>query len=273
MSTFSLSLMLLFLIVFGIQFFMYFVNIEMPRFSGFLTLVLLLMLTAEVMIAVFELPAKLIDIIIYVSMGNRMITLCFGVAVSMVLLFIIVKIFLKIHWKNVLTFTPLKYVVLGGLVIMLSIYTELFNGSYSFDSMKEYNAFKQNFAKYDEHFWPTKYIKDTGQSSRRRQITYSIYPWDVEITDGRQFVYKVVTFYATDDDEENNIKSGDFCYYPFTYHLYTGVSPMPVEYEKITTADPLPTVSESDTDEDDEETTVTRSQYDYDDEDEYGEET
>lgn len=270
MSTFSLSLMLLFLIVFFIQFFIYFVNIEMPRFSGFLTLLLLLMLTAEIMIAVCELPAKLIDGVIYVSMGKKNIVMCFGAVAFTVLLFIFVKIFPKIPWKSLLTFTPLKYVVLGGVMIPLLIYTELFNGSYSFDSMKEYNTFKQNFAKYDQHFWPTKYIKTVGKRNQSPQITYSVYPWDVEITDGRQFVYKVITFYATEDDEENNIKSGDFCYYPFTYNLYAGASPSPVEYEKIPETETSDVVSESDTDKEDEteETTVTRSQFDYEDDEE-----
>lgn len=266
MSTFSLSLMVLFLIVFFLQFFMYFVNIEMPRFSGFLTVLLLLMLVLEVNIALFELPAKVMDGIVYISMGKRTIALCFGAVAFTVLLFIFVKLFPKIPWKSLLTFTPLKYVVLGGLVITLAIYTELFNGSYSFDSLKEYNTFKQNFAQYDRHFWPTKYIKTVGKTNRSRQTTYSVYPWDVEITDGKQFVYKVVTFYATDDDEEHNIKSGDFCYYPFTYNLYVGAVPSPVEYEKTEEPEPEQTVSDSDTDQTQEETTVTRSQFDYDDE-------
>lgn len=232
MSTFSLLLMLLFLIVFGIQFFMYFVNIEMPRFSGFLTLLLLLMLVMEVIITTFELPAKLIDGIVYITMGNRTIALCFGAVIFTVLLFIFVKIFPKIKWKKVLAFTPIKYVVLGGLVIALSIYTELFNGSYSFDSMEEYNDFKQNFAKYDIHFWPTKFIKRVEDNGQETMTTYSVYPWDVEITDGRQFVYKVVTFYAADGYGD----SSAFYYYPFTYNLYAGVSSAPVEYEKTAAA-------------------------------------
>lgn len=242
MSTFSLLLMLLFLIVFGIQFFMYFVNIDMPRFSGFLTLLLLLMVIMEIIIAAFELPAALIDGMVLICMGNRMIFVCCAAAVLLVLLFIAVKLLPKINWKKALTFTPIKYVVLGALVILLSIYTELFNGSYSFDSMEQYNAFKQEFAKYDRHFWPTKFIR--GSNGVEHTTVYSIYPWDVEITDGRQVAYKVVTFYADDDSE---YEYGTLCYYPFTYNLYAGASPMPVEYEKSAPAQDAASVSQSDT--------------------------
>lgn len=233
--------MLLFLIVFGIQFFMYFVDIEMPRFSAVLTLMLILMLIAETILAIFELPAKLIDGIVFISMGNRAIALCCGAVIFTVLLFILVLVLPKFKWKKILKFTTLKYVIMGAFVILLSIYTELFNGSYSFESMREYNTFKQDFAKYDRHFWPTKYIKTIEDNGQNTMTTYSIYPWDVEITDGRQFAYKVVTFYSADGYGD----SDSFYYYPFTYNLYAGVSSKPVEYEKQSAA-PSKTVSGSD---------------------------
>ena len=242
MSTFSLLLMLLFLIVFGVQFFMYFVNMEMPRFSRFLTLLLILMLIAEIIISSFELPAKLIDLIVLISMGNKTIVICCAAVIFTVLLFILVKLLPKFKWKKILKFTPVKYVIMGFLVIVLAIYTELFNGCYSFDSLNEYNDFKQNFAKYDRRFWPTKYIKSIEDNGQEKVTTYSIYPWDVEITDGRQFAYKVVTFYGVDSYGDSRY----FYYYPFTYNLYAGVSSTPVEYEK-SEGTASPAVSQSDT--------------------------
>ena len=44
MSTFNLLIILLLILLFGIRFFMYCVDIEMPRISGIITLVILLML-------------------------------------------------------------------------------------------------------------------------------------------------------------------------------------------------------------------------------------
>ena len=242
MSTFSLMLMLLFLIVFGIQFFMYFVDMEMPRFSKFLTLLLILMLTAEIILAVFEWPAALIDLIVLICMGNKTIAMCCAAVIFTVTLFILVKILPKIKWSKVLVFTPIKYVVLGTLVIPLLIYTELFNGSYSFDSMEEYNDFKQSFAQYDRHFWPTKFVKHTEDNGRDFIVTYSIYPWDVEIPDGKQFAYKVITFYSTDEDKQI------LNYYPFTYKLYAGVDSLPIEHaaaSSVSSSD-MNDVSESD---------------------------
>lgn len=240
MSTFSLLLMLLFLILFGIQFFMYFVNIEMPRFSGFLTLLLILMVIVEILLAVFEWPAALIDLIVLICMGNKTIALFCAIVIFTVVLFFLVVFLPKLKWQKILRFTPMKYVLLGFVVIALAIYTELFNGSYSFHDMNEYRTFKQSFAKYDRHFWPTKFIKKTEDNGRRILTTYSVYPWDVEIDDGKQLAYKVITFYSTDDDI--------FYYYPFTYDLYNGPTPLPVEHETSSAASK--TVSDSDTSKD-----------------------
>jgi hypothetical protein len=195
------------------------------------------MLIAEILLATFELPAGLIDLIVLISMGNRTIALCCGGVIFTVLLFLMVVFLPKLKWQRILAFSPMKYVVVGALVISLAIYTELFNGSYSFDSGEEYSSFKQSFAKYDRHFWPTKYIKGTKDRGQDTITVYSIYPWDVEITDGRQFVYKVITFYSDED--------GAFCYYPFTYNLYMGVEPSRVEYDKPA---PVPAASVSDSD-------------------------
>ena len=223
LSTFSLLLLLLFLIVFGWQFFMYCVNMEMPRLSRFLTLLLILMAVSEVLLATFELPATLIDLVILICMGNQTIALCCWVVIFTIILFFMVVFLPKLKWDRILRFHPIKYALLGTLIISLTVYTELFNGCYSFKDWQEYSSFKQSFAQYDRHFWPTKFIKKTQDNGRRILTTYSVYPWDVQIDDGRQFAYKVVTFYSTDDDI--------FYYYPFTYNLYAGSDSLPVEHQ------------------------------------------
>lgn len=220
MSTFSTLLLILFLLIFGIRFFMYFMDIDMPLVSGLMTLLLLLMTVAEITLAGFELPAALIDLVVLISMGNRTIAICCGAVIVTVLLLICVVVFPRFHWKKILAFHPVKYAALGVVILSLAIYTELFNGSYSFRDLEEYNAFKQSFAQYDRHFWPTKFIRKTEDNGREIVTTYSVYPWDVEIDDGKQFAYKVVTFYS---DEDNS-----FQYYPFTYNLYAGTEPRPV---------------------------------------------
>ena len=235
MSTFSLLLLLLFLLVFGIRIFMYCVNIYMPKVSDIMTLVLLLMIVTELILAIFEFPAIVIDGIVFISMGNKAIAVGCGIVILIVTVFIFIMIYPKIPWQRLLSFSPLKYALIGFVLLPLVIYTELFNGSYSFDSMEEYNDFKQSFSQYDRHFWPTKFIKHTEDNGRDFVITYSVYPWDVEIPDGKQFAYKVITFYSTDEDRQV------LNYYPFTYKLYAGVNSVPVEHDT-----PPTTVSSSD---------------------------
>jgi hypothetical protein len=230
MSTFSLLLLLLFLIIFGVQIFLYCVNLNKPKLSGFMTLLLILMLIAEIIIATFELPAKLIDGIVFISMGNKTIAIGCGIVIFTILAFIFIMIYPKIHWQRVMSANLIKYVVIGALIIILMAYTELFNGCYSFNSMKDYFDFKSDFSQYDNRFWPTKFIKNTDNKGQDDIITYSVYPWDVEIPDGQQFAYKVITFYSVDNNG-NNYK---LYYYPFTYKLYAGVTALPIEHDTDT---------------------------------------
>ena len=98
----------------------------------------------------------------------------------------------------------------------------------------EYNEFKQEFSQYDNHFWPTKYIREIEDNGREILNKTSVYPWDVTISDGKQFAYKVVTYY----DESELTKKPILYYYPFTYNTYAGIDPKPVMSTE--------TVSESD---------------------------
>ena len=234
MSTFNLLIILLFILLFGARLFMYCVNIEMPHISEFITLLLMLMLISEAILAVFEFPAVLIDGIVFVCMGNKAIAIGCGIVIFIVLVFIFIIIYPKIKWHKILSFSPFKYAVIGLILICLTIYTELFNGSYSFRDLDEYNEFKQEFSQYDNHFWPTKYIREIEDNGREILNKTSVYPWDVTISDGKQFAYKVVTYY----DESELTKKPILYYYPFTYNTYAGIDPKPVMSTE--------TVSESD---------------------------
>lgn len=242
MSTFNLLIILLFILLFGARLFMYCVNIEMPRVSEVITLVMMLMLIAEIIIAIFEFPAALIDGIIFICMGNKVIAIGCGVVILIVLVFIFIIIFPKIKWNKILSFSPLKYAIIGMLLIFATIYTELFNGSYSFKDLDEYNEFKQEFSQYDNHFWPTKFIREVEDNGREMLTKTSVYPWDVSISDGKQFAYKVITYY----DESELTSQPILYYYPFTYNTYAGVDPRPVLKADAVSASDLNNVSDSD---------------------------
>lgn len=224
MSTFNLLVILLFILLFGAAIFIYCVNIEWPVVSCGITLTILLLLIMEIIIALFEFPAAVIDGIIFISMGNEVIAIGCGIVIFIVLLFIFIIFYPKIKWGKMLAFSPLKYAIMGLLLIGALIYTELFNGSYSFRDLTEFNEFKQTFAPYDNHFWPTKFIREIDDNGREIITKTSVYPWDVNTSDGKQFAYKVVTYYNDADDSRQPM----MYYYPFTYNTYAGIDAVPL---------------------------------------------
>ncbi len=233
MSTFGILVMLIFMLIFGVQIFLYCIDVDMPRLSGLMTLTLYLLLIAELVLALFEFPAKLIDGIVYISMGHSSLATGCGIVVACLLVFAFVMLYPKINWQKIMTSSPIKYIVLGVLITGLMAYTEVFNGSYSFLSLDEYFEFKESFSQYDNHFWPTKYIRDTEDSGDKIVVTYSVYPWDVSLTSGNQFAYKVITFYQEDESD------GEYklFYYPFTYNLYIGVDAVAIDYDPNNVSD------------------------------------
>lgn len=238
MSTFGVLLMLLFIIIFGVQIFLYCVDIDMPRLSGCMTLALYLILIAELLMTIFELPATLIDGIVYISMGYKAIAVGCGIVIFCILTFVFVMLYPKINWQSVLASSPVKYVIMGAAIVLLMVYTEIFNGIYSFSSIDEYFTYKNEFSQYDNHFWPTKYIQGTQEYQGDEITTYSVYPWDVDIPSGHQFVYKVTTFYQ--EDEESGKRR--LFYFPFTYRLFAGTEPVAIDQQ----AGLAPLVSDSD---------------------------
>ena len=224
MSTFNLLIILLFILLFGARLFMYCVNIEMPRISAIITLMMMLMLLSEVILALFEYPAVVIDGIVYICMGNKAIAIGCGIVIAIVAIFIFIIVYPKFKWVRILSFSPLKYTIIGLLLIFSVIYTELFNGSYSFRDMDEYNEFKKEFSQYDNHFWPTKFIREIEDDGRDILTKTTVYPWDVSTSDGRQFAYKVITYY----DESDLTNQPVLYYYPFTYNTYAGIDSRPL---------------------------------------------
>ena len=217
---------------------MYCVNIDLPLVSEIITLVLMLMVISEIILAIFEFPAALIDGILFVCMGNKAIAIGCGVVILIVFVFVFIIIYPKINWHKIFSFSPIKYAIIGFLLIIATIYTELFNGSYSFKDLSDFNEFKNEFSQYDDHFWPTKYIREVEDNGREIITKTSVYPWDVSISDGKQFAYKVTTFYYYDPHE--------LYYYPFTYNTYAGVDPRRLLNENTVSESDLKQVSDSD---------------------------
>lgn len=242
MSTFNLLIILLFIMLFGARLFMYCVNIEMPFISEMMTLAIMLMVAAELILAVFELPGAIIDGIIYICMGNKAIAIGCGIVIFIVAVFIFIIIYPKIKWHRLLSFSTMKYAIIGLLLIFSMIYTELFNGSYSFRNMDEYNEFKQEFSQYDNHFWPTKFIREVEDNGSEMLTKTSVYPWDVTISDGKQFAYKVLTYY----DESELTRQPVLYYYPFTYNTYVGIEPRPVRSAGYVSPSDMKKASDSD---------------------------
>ena len=242
MSTFNLLIILLFILLFGARLFMYCVDMEMPRISALITLLLMLMLLSEIVLAVFEYPAVVIDGIVYICMGNKAIAIGCGIVIFIVAVFIFIIIYPKFKWSRILSFSPLKYAIIGLLLIFSVIYTELFNGSYSFHSLDEYNAFKKEFSQYDNHFWPTKFIREIDDDGRDILTKTMVYPWDVTTSDGTQFAYKVITYY----DENDITQQPALYYYPFTYNTYAGIDPRPLLKPGESSFDEANNVSHSD---------------------------
>jgi hypothetical protein len=243
MSTFNLLIILFLILLFGIRLFMYCVDIELPMVSEIITLILFLMLIAELILAIFEFPAIIIDGILLICMGNKVIAIGCGVVIAIVALFVFIIVYPKIKWKKILSFSLIKYAVIGFLLIGSVIYTELFNGSYSFRNMEEYNEFKQEFSVYDNHFWPTKFIRKIEDNGKEILTITFIYPWDVSLVGGKQFAYKVETYY----DESDISSQPKLYYYPFTYYTYERTEkPRPIDGSDMDANNNEKTVTDSD---------------------------
>lgn len=244
MSTFGMLATLLFLTLMGgLVLFEYSGNSDLPV-ARWLLAGLYLLIFAEFLILTFEFPAYLIDGAIFASMGYRWLANVMFIILAVIFLFIVGIIAARIRWRKFTEPTPVKLIVTGVLLIALLAGTELWNGAYSFDSMEEFTGVKKAMQPYDNHFFPTKYIKH--ESLVYEQECIAVYPFDITTAAGKQpFAYKGDIFLV--EDETGN---SEWFFYPFNWKRYEAVdavSFMDSEYVPQPTEEEVKPPSDSDT--------------------------
>lgn len=214
MSTLGLLVILLFLISMGGSVLLYYSDSHRVKLARFLILVLYLLIVLEFVIALFEFPSYLIDGIIFVSMGMEQVAKIMLIILGVAVAFVIFILIPKINWRRFLRTTPVKLAVCAVLIIGGLIYTEMYNGIYSFENKDDFYAVRTMYEKYDNGFFPTKFI-ETDEMEGENEHQISVYPFDVTTVNGKQpWAYKVTLF--------RRFLNGDYAlyYYPFTYKTY-----------------------------------------------------
>ena len=230
MSTFGLIMTLMFLLLMG--------GLVMLTYNGdgdigiakAMMAVLYVLVFVELVLMFLEYPIYVVDGIVFACMGYKWLAnVMFGI-VGAILLFIIYIVCSRIKWRKFLEGSAVKLIVTGVLFIVLLAGTELWNGAYSFDSMEEFKQVKETMEPYDNHFFPTKYIKH--ENVMYKQECVAVYPFDVTTAAGKQpIVYKADIFEMEFEDGTTSLY-----YYPFTWKRYDMVDP--VDFEDATYVPP-----------------------------------
>ena len=221
MSTFGWIVIIAFMLLTGGAVMMYVGDNKELAISKLMMFFMIALVVAEGVLAIIEFPLYVVDGIVFISMGEEKLAYIMFIIYAIIILFILFFIIPKIRWSSLLTVSPVKLVVIGVMLISLLAYTELYNGAYSFDSGKEYTQVKAKYAKYDEHFFPTKILK------LKEGGHYSVYPFDVECAAGKlDFVYRAEIAEMTVTDEDGNVIDSQMYFYPFTYKAYEDSEPV-----------------------------------------------
>lgn len=193
---------------------LYYADSHRVKLARLLIFGLYLAVLLEFILAIFEFPAVIFDVIIFISMGMENIAKIMIIIVLVAIAFVLFLIIPKIKWRRFLRTTPLKLIICAILLVTLLIYTEAYNGRYSFENSEDYYSVKKMYEKYDEGFWPVKFIEtDDTEGDGTKRI--SVYPFDATTGNGKQdIVYKATIF--------RRFENGDYVlyYYPFTYKTY-----------------------------------------------------
>ncbi len=254
MSTFGiLSLFAFVIIVGGLAALMFYGADDQP-IAKIMLGALYCLIGAQLALVIIRYPCYVIDGIVFISMGYKMLANVMFVIFAVILLFLLGLFLAKLPWEKLLKVTTPKLIVCGVLLLCLFTYTELFNGMGSFDNYEEFRSVKASYGRYDVHFWPTKLIK--YYSKRHEQDCVAVYPFDVRTASGKQpFVYRVDIFFTDGMNDEEyyeeyddgltvSMTDGDWvkpvepvkpvktatynyiCYYPFTWKSYEGSEPV-----------------------------------------------
>lgn len=214
MSTFGLLVIIFSLVFMGGSILLYYADSHRVKLARFCMLGLYLLIFAEIILAFFEFPAMIFDGIIFISMGMENIANIMIIIVLVAIGFLFFMLIPKIKWRRFLRTTPVKLVICGVLLIAALVYTEAYNGRYSFENNEDFYSVRKMYEKYDNNFWPVKLIEtnDTEADGTKR---VSVYPFDATTGSGKQkMAYKVTIF--------RRFENGDYVlyYYPFTYKTY-----------------------------------------------------
>lgn len=214
MSTFGLIVTIVSLVCMGGSIMLYYVDSHRVKLARFLIFLLYMAIFLEFILAIFEFPALIFDGIIFISMGMENIANIMIIIVLVAFAFLLFFLIPKIRWKSFLRTTPVKLVICGVLLLCLLIYTEAYNGKYSFENGDDFYSVRQMYEEYDEGFWPVKLIEtDEAEPDGTKRI--SVYPFDATTGSGKQDIaYRVTVF--------RRFENGDYVlyYYPFTYKTY-----------------------------------------------------
>ncbi len=214
MSIFGLIITLVSILCLGGSIMLYYADSHRVKLARLLIFGLYLSVFLELILALFEFPALIFDGIIFISMGMESIANIMIIIVLIAIAFVIFMIIPKINWRRFLRTTPVKLGICAALLIALLVYTEAYNGRYSFENKEDFYSVRQMYEKYDNGFWPVKLIEtDDAEADGSKHI--SVYPFDADTANGKQpLAYKITVF--------RRFENGDYVlyYYPFTYKTY-----------------------------------------------------
>lgn len=223
MSIIGILMFVLFCSVMGGLVALYYNGREKITAAGLLVALLYMLVFAQLVLALFEFPAVVIDAVVFISMGHEWLAQAIFGLILLIIVFILGLIISKIRlaaWKKFFSAHPAKLIILGVMFMSLFCYTELFNGAYSFDSFAQFSETKERYEDYDSGFWPTKYISHYDEDKELEMI--AVYPFDMTTASGKQdFIYKGETFTTVDENGEELL-----WFYPFTWKLYEGSEPV-----------------------------------------------
>lgn len=223
MSLIGILSFVLFCSVMGGLVALYYNDKEKIGAAGLLVALLYLLVFIQLVFALFEFPAVLIDSVVFISMGHQWLAQVIFALILLIITFVFGVPLSKVRlasWKKFFSAHPAKLIVLGVLFMSLLCYTELFNGFYSFESLEAFSNAKDRYEEYDSGIWPTKYIYHYNEEEELEMI--ALYPFDVTTASGKQdFIYKGETFAAPDENGEEQL-----WFHPFTWKLYEGSEPV-----------------------------------------------
>lgn len=174
-----------------------------------------LLAVVEVLLCFAEFPLYVIDGIVFASMGVEMLRNVMLIIYAAVILFTLVMILPKLKWKQLYTVKLGKIIICGIIIICALVYTEMFNGIYSFEDKADFYTINEQYSQYDDGFFPVKLIEKEYDG----ETHYSVYPFDAHSAAGElDFIYRGEICFRPDDTGVNQAY-----FYPFNLEVALGL--------------------------------------------------